>query len=187
MSDPDAREKQNHWQPVGGGYVENKNFGVEFRAFMRRGTAAAQPVRRSRPAEAARKSGAEPQHCIRLFHPWYAESVVRLLLALFALISTCAFAQTPLVKILSDELDRNFTVLKQKGDPAPYFMSYEVTSTDSYVLVASRGSLETQQHNQSRYLDVTIRDGNAAVRQLSPGGERKPPALHRGHADRARG
>jgi TldD protein len=86
--------------------------------------------------------------------------IVRFPLALFALISSCAFAQTPLVKILSDELDRNFTVLKQKGDPAPYFMSYEVTSTDSYVLVASRGSLETQQHNQSRYLDVTIRDGN---------------------------
>jgi hypothetical protein len=94
------------------------------------------------------------------FHPWYAESVVRLPLTLLALISSCAFAQTPLVKILSDEMDRNFTVLKQKGDPAPYFMSYEVTSTDSYALVASRGSLETQQHNQSRYLDVTIRDGN---------------------------
>ena len=86
-------------------------------------------------------------------------SVVRLHLALFALFSGCAFAQSPLVKILADELDRNFTVLKQKGDPAPYFMSYEVTSTDTYVLVASRGSLETQQHNQSRYLDVTVRDG----------------------------
>ena len=85
---------------------------------------------------------------------------MRLLFALSALISTCAYAQTPLVKILSDELDRNFTTLKQKGNPAPYFMSYEVTSTDSYALVASRGSLETQQHNQARYLDVTIRDGN---------------------------
>src|SRR5580704_951624 len=85
---------------------------------------------------------------------------VRSLFALSALVSSCAFAQTPLVKILSDELDRNFTVLKQKGDPAPYFMSYEVTATDSYALVASRGSLETQQHNQTRYLDVTIRDGN---------------------------
>jgi len=84
---------------------------------------------------------------------------VRSLTALFALVSSCAFAQTPLVKILADELDRNFTILKQKGDPPPYFMSYEVTSTDSYVLVASRGSLETQQHNQSRYLDVTVRDG----------------------------
>jgi predicted Zn-dependent protease len=86
--------------------------------------------------------------------------VVRSLIALFALFSCCACAQSPLVKILSDELERNFTILKQKGDPAPYFMSYEVTSTDSYVLVASRGSLEAQQHNRSRYLDVTIRDGS---------------------------
>jgi len=36
MSDPDAR-KQAHWQIVPGGYVENKNFGVEFRAYLRRG------------------------------------------------------------------------------------------------------------------------------------------------------
>ena len=28
------------------------------------------------------------------------------------------------------------------------------------MLVASRGSLETQQHNQARYLDVTVRDGS---------------------------
>ena len=37
MGDPDAREKQTHWQPAGSGYVENKNFGVVFRAFIRRG------------------------------------------------------------------------------------------------------------------------------------------------------
>ena len=36
MSDPDARQKQTNWQPAGGGYVANKNFGVEFRAFVRR-------------------------------------------------------------------------------------------------------------------------------------------------------
>lgn len=36
MSDPEAREKQNHWQSAGTGYVENKNYGVEFRVFVRR-------------------------------------------------------------------------------------------------------------------------------------------------------
>lgn len=35
MSDPDARNKQTHWQPVPGGYMENKNFGVEFRGVVR--------------------------------------------------------------------------------------------------------------------------------------------------------
>jgi len=38
MSDPDAR-KQTHWQLVPGGYMANKNFGVEFRASIRRGSA----------------------------------------------------------------------------------------------------------------------------------------------------
>jgi hypothetical protein len=36
MGDPEARRKQTHWQIAAGGYVENKNFGVEFRAFIRR-------------------------------------------------------------------------------------------------------------------------------------------------------
>lgn len=36
MSDPEARQKQNHWQSAGAGYMENKNFGVEFRAYLRR-------------------------------------------------------------------------------------------------------------------------------------------------------
>ena len=48
MSDPDARQKQTHWQPAGGGYVENKNFGVEFRAFIRRGLPPYRTGRRSR-------------------------------------------------------------------------------------------------------------------------------------------
>ncbi|HEY2844119.1 MAG TPA: hypothetical protein VGJ09_10735 [Bryobacteraceae bacterium] len=37
MGDPEAREKQNHWQAAGSGYLENKNFGVAFHAFLRRG------------------------------------------------------------------------------------------------------------------------------------------------------
>ena len=36
MSDPEARQKQTHWQSGGSGYMENKNFGVAFRAFVRR-------------------------------------------------------------------------------------------------------------------------------------------------------
>jgi hypothetical protein len=43
MSDPEARQKQTHWQSAGSGYVENKNFGVEFRAFLRRGLPPTRP------------------------------------------------------------------------------------------------------------------------------------------------
>ena len=65
------------------------------------------------------------------------------------------------MKILSDELERNFNALKQKGDPPPYFLSYEVTDDEADVLVASQGSLDLQNHGRHRYLDVTLRAGSA--------------------------
>src|SRR5712691_6394682 len=94
-------------------------------------------------------------------NPWYAGITVRILFVLLALISSCASAQAPLPKILADELERNFTILKQKADPAPYFMGYEVTDNEADVLYASRGSLEAQNHVHNRLLDVTIRVGDA--------------------------
>lgn len=71
-----------------------------------------------------------------------------------------AWAQSPLTKILSAELDRNFTVLKQKGDPPPYFMAYEVVDDEVDVVSASGGSLDSQNHSHRRYLDVTVRVGS---------------------------
>jgi TldD protein len=67
-------------------------------------------------------------------------------------------AQSPLVKILSDELERNFTALK-KADPAPYFLGYEVTDQEDDVILASRGSIDAQNHNRNRILDITVRVG----------------------------
>jgi TldD protein len=83
---------------------------------------------------------------------------VRIILVL-ALLATCAPAQSQLSKILSGELDRNFNILKQKGDPAPYFMGYSVTDRETDVIVASAGSVDGQNHNHSRLLDVTVRVG----------------------------
>jgi TldD protein len=72
----------------------------------------------------------------------------------------CSFAQSPLVKILSDELDRNFTALKQKGEPPPYFMAYSVNDDEADIVVASQGALDMQNHGHRRVLDVTIRGGS---------------------------
>ena len=36
MSDPEIRQRQTHWESFGTGYVENRNFGVKFRAVLRR-------------------------------------------------------------------------------------------------------------------------------------------------------
>jgi predicted Zn-dependent protease len=71
-----------------------------------------------------------------------------------------ARAQSPLVKILSDELERNFTALKQKAEPPPYFLGYEVTDQEEDVILASRGSIDGQNHRRERILDTTVRVGS---------------------------
>ncbi len=70
-------------------------------------------------------------------------------------------AQTPvLLDAMSQELNRNFSVLKQKADPAPYFMSYEVTDDEEYGLSASLGSVSTSEPSRLRVLDVSVRVGS---------------------------
>lgn len=72
-----------------------------------------------------------------------------------------AGAQTPpLVSILAQELERNFSVLKQTGDPAPYFAAYSVTDAEGCVVSASLGALKTDSCDRSRSLDVTVRTGS---------------------------
>ncbi len=81
-------------------------------------------------------------------------------LVVLAALATCAAAQSPLSKILSDELDRNFNVLKEKGDPAPYFMGYSVSDSESDVISAADGAISSRGHNRSRLLDITVRVGS---------------------------
>ena len=75
------------------------------------------------------------------------------------LVSTCAFAQSPLTKILSTELERNYSVLQQKSDPPPYFMGYEVTDSESNAILASGGAITGQTQRHARLLDITVRVG----------------------------
>ncbi len=91
------------------------------------------------------------------------------------LLSSGAWAQSPLAKILADELDRNFTILKQRGDPAPYFMGYAVTEIEADQLVASQGALESQNHSHQRLLDVTIRAGSPKFDNYHRVGSNRPP------------
>jgi predicted Zn-dependent protease len=83
---------------------------------------------------------------------------------LAVLLSCCAAAaaqpSNSLTKILSEELQRNFSVLKQKADPPPYFMGYSVTDEESEVLSATLGVLQGKGKGHSRYLDITIRTGD---------------------------
>ena len=61
---------------------------------------------------------------------------------------------------MSQELNRNFTVLKEKGDPAPYFLSYEVTEIDFRSISATLGAIEVSSGGKNRALDVSVRVGS---------------------------
>ena len=64
---------------------------------------------------------------------------------------------------LSDELLRNFAGLKAKADPAPYFLSYEVTEIESHTIGATLGALTSANNSKNRYLDVTLRVGSSKL------------------------
>jgi predicted Zn-dependent protease len=87
---------------------------------------------------------------------------VRILAGAFLLISVLpvSFAQSPVLKILAEELDRNFSILKQKADPPPYFISYEVTDEESHSVAATLGAVSHNSGSRTRHLDVSLRVGS---------------------------
>ncbi len=94
----------------------------------------------------------------------------------FALSATCfslsnsvvAPSAASLIDVLNGELNREFTVLKTKGDPAPYYMAYEVTDEESDSASASLGALVENVHSHGRGVDTTIRVGSAKFDNYHP-------------------
>lgn len=64
---------------------------------------------------------------------------------------------------MSQELNRNFTVLKQKADPAPYFLSYEVTEQEYRTISGTLGTISSSDNGKERALDVSVRVGTAKL------------------------
>jgi len=93
----------------------------------------------------------------------YAESLTRLVLfylPLLGLVASNAAAQpTVLLDAMSQELNRNFTVLKDKADPPPYFLSYEITEQEYRSVTGTLGTVDSSTGGKSRALDVSIRVG----------------------------
>jgi len=91
---------------------------------------------------------------------------VRIPLPRLAALAVClpallaAQPSTPLIRILSEELDRNFRVLREKADPAPYFIGYSVTDTETASVSASQGALRGTDRSRNRFLDVSVRVGS---------------------------
>ena len=69
--------------------------------------------------------------------------------------------------MLSEELDRNFTALKQKADPAPYFMSYAVTDEDYSVVSASFGAITSRNQSRNASLDVIEASARAYLQAMN--------------------
>jgi TldD protein len=61
---------------------------------------------------------------------------------------------------MGEELNRNFSTLKAKADPPPYFLSYEVTEEDYHGVAATLGAITTNSHGKNRRLDVCVRVGS---------------------------
>jgi predicted Zn-dependent protease len=85
---------------------------------------------------------------------------ILLRLALPLALAAAATAQSTLVDAMSQELARNFQALKDKADPPPYFLSYEITQEDVYNVSGTLGSIDSSGGGKSRTLDVSVRVGS---------------------------
>jgi predicted Zn-dependent protease len=90
-------------------------------------------------------------------------------LILPSLAAFLAFAQTTpapsdqgkvLLDTMAQELNRNFSVLKEKADPAPYYLSYEVTELSYRSISATLGTVTGSDGGTTRALDVSVRVGS---------------------------
>ncbi len=81
---------------------------------------------------------------------------------LFLLIVSCFFelqAQNDLSKILKQEIDRNFAVLKNQEVPA-YYMCYRIHDTNEYSIEASFGNINKSSEKKDRLFSGIVRVGD---------------------------
>ncbi|MCU1293467.1 MAG: peptidase modulator of gyrase [Bryobacterales bacterium] len=102
---------------------------------------------------------------------WLGAVSLALPTALFIAPQALAAPEAPgasLLQILRGELDREFTSLKVKGDPPPYYMAYEVTDEETESASASMGALVRSTRNRSRGVDTTVRVGSPQFDNYHP-------------------
>ncbi len=107
---------------------------------------------------------------------WLASPCLYLVLVLCILAGSWTFAKTratdgvhpDLLSIVTEELDREFSALKAKGDPPPYYMAYEVTEEQSTTETATLGALVNDSQSHFRGFDTTIRIGSPEFDNYHP-------------------
>ncbi len=112
-----------------------------------------------------RQTNPQDHHAILSYVPLLRLSLAAFLYCFLGLsaISPAAPPRPPappaLLDTLAGELNRNFTELKQKADPAPYFISYAVQEVESEMISASQGALLQRAASRRRVLDCSVRVG----------------------------
>ena len=82
--------------------------------------------------------------------------------------TTAQPADSAFISILNSELTREFSLLKDKGTPPPYFMAYEAVEQQAEVLSGSQGALVRDSRSHNRGVDTTIRVGSPAFDNYHP-------------------
>ena len=71
-----------------------------------------------------------------------------------------AASSDPVLRALSEEMERSKTKLKMENVAAPYYIEYRVTEIDQFDAGAVFGALRSQQHDHGRLLRVVVRVGD---------------------------
>ncbi len=74
--------------------------------------------------------------------------------------ATTSASKSVVMTALQEELQRAQKILKQKGDPPPYLISYQVTDLQQYAITAQYGALQNNDSGRVRLLDVDVRVGD---------------------------
>jgi TldD protein len=77
-------------------------------------------------------------------------------------------SNNPVLKAMEEELARSMKVLGEKGDPAPYFIGYQIVDQHKVSLSASFGALDGSSEDRSRLLSVEVRVGSHQLDNTHP-------------------
>lgn len=83
------------------------------------------------------------------------------MLSAVTLVTALCYGQaTSLLDFARDELGRNFHILKEKGDPAPYFIQYSIFDVQSASYGSNLGALQVSSKSHNRVADISVRVGS---------------------------